>query len=149
MLPDTQGSPNGWGEWRMSIRLQLVVRLPRMESGDMDSRVDAREDRTIGMGKVVALLAAVALVTIVALAWLWIAPASMPTSMGGDVSLSSVDNRRALAVAGMVSVAGLGIVASTVCGFVSDKRRLVLRTGILLILVAGAGFGIAAIGHGV
>lgn len=120
-----------------------------MESGDMDSRVDAREDRTIGMGKVVALLAAVALVTIVALAWLWIAPASMPTSMGGDVSLSSVDNRRALAVAGMVSAAGLGIVASTVCGFVSDKRRLVLRTGILLILVAGAGFGIAAIGHGV
>jgi hypothetical protein len=129
--------------------LQLVVRLPHMESGDMDSRVNAREARTIGMGKVIALLAAVALVTIMALAWLWIAPASMPTSMGGDVSLSSVDDRRALAVAGMISAAGLGMAAAVVCGFVSDKRLLVFRAGIVLILVAGAGFGIAAIGHGV
>jgi len=115
----------------------------------MNSQANAREDRMISVKRAVALLAAVALVTVVALACLWSAPASMPVSMGGDVSLTSVDDRRSLAVGGMVSVTVLGIAAGVACALASDRRLLVVQAGILLILVAGAGFGIAAIGHGV
>ena len=115
----------------------------------METRLGDRSKPRLSAKQVSVVMLCASVLAIAALATLYSAPMSMPTSPTGGGALSSFGTRRGLAAAGMVSVAAVGMATIVVSAVSASKRRAALTLGVSLVVLLSAGFGVAAIGHGV